>query len=93
MIQAEAQDSVGGQVEEACLGVGLMIQAEAQDSVGGPKLLCEEVGIQAWWDMEAEELTEMDMVRTILGSEFFCVYLTASYLTSWFCRLEIATAI
>jgi hypothetical protein len=68
------------------------IQAEAQDSVGSLKMLCEEAGIQAWWDMEAEELTEMDMVRGILSSECFCVYLTASYLTSWFCRLEITTA-
>ncbi len=42
--------------------------------------------------MEAERLEVADMVRGVWNSRFFLVFLTKSYLTRWFCRLEATVA-
>ena len=68
-------------------------QAEAQNQVSLLSELLAKAGVTAWFDMDAEQLEGRDMVRGIWNSDVFVLYLTASYFTRWFCRLESEVAL
>ena len=67
-------------------------QLEAQNQCALLVRLLAEVGVDAWYDMDAERLEVCDMCRGIARSEFFLLYLTKSYFSRWFCRLEASVA-
>ena len=67
-------------------------QGEAQNQCLALAMLMSSAGVSAWYDMDAERLAVEDMCRGVATSRFFLIYLTKSYLTRWFCRLEAQVA-
>jgi len=67
-------------------------QHEAANQVAHLSVLLKERQVNAWLDMDAERLEARDMVRAIRNSKIFLLYLTKSYFTRYFCRLEASCA-
>jgi len=63
-------------------------QRDAANQVQNLHILLKEAGVASWYDMDAEKLEAIDMIRGIRDSKVFCVYLTEMYFTRYFCRLE-----
>jgi hypothetical protein len=67
-------------------------QMEAQNQCALLARLLSEARVPVWYDMDAERLEVSDMCRGIARSSFFLLYLTRSYFSRWFCRLEASVA-
>lgn len=67
-------------------------QGEAQNQVLALSMMLGTAGVDAWYDMDAERLCTADMVRGVATSRFFLIYLSRSYFSRWFCRLEAQVA-
>ena len=67
-------------------------QQEAQNQVAHLSVLLREVGATSWLDMDSERLEARDMARGISNSSTFLLYLTRSYFSRYFCRLESSVA-
>ncbi|GBG24154.1 Hypothetical Protein FCC1311_003722 [Hondaea fermentalgiana] len=67
-------------------------QREAQNQVQSLHLLLRNESVPCWYDMDAEKLEAVDMLRGIRDSKFFLLYLTEGYLERFFCRLEATFA-
>jgi hypothetical protein len=67
-------------------------QGEAQNQCLALAMLLSSADVSVWYDMDAERLAVEDMCRGVATSRFFLIYLTKSYFTRWFCRLEAQVA-
>lgn len=63
-------------------------QNQAQNQVQSLHLLLRKEDVPCWYDMDAEKLEPVDMLRGIRDSEYFVLYLTEGYLDRFFCRME-----
>jgi hypothetical protein len=67
-------------------------QHEAQFQCGLLALSLRQAKYSIWYDQDAERLEARDMVRGVANSDVFVLYLSKSYFTRYFCRLEATTA-
>lgn len=67
-------------------------QHEAQFQCGLLALSLRQAKYSIWYDQDAERLEARDMVRGVAHSDVFVLYLSKSYFTRYFCRLEATTA-
>ena len=69
------------------------MQAEASGEVGTLAAALQNVGVTAWRDMGALDLTEKGMRQGVWDSDVFCIFLTNSMLSRDFCLKEISWAL
>ena len=69
------------------------MRVQASGDVGTLCFFLEQLGLRAWRDMNADDLTEKGMRQGVFDSDVFVLFLTNSVLSRIFCLKEIQWAI
>jgi hypothetical protein len=68
-------------------------QMEAGGDVGTLFHVLKQLGLHCWRDMTQNKISLDGMRQGIYDSDVFILFLTNSFMSRWYCRAELATAI
>ena len=68
-------------------------QMEARGDVGTLSHVLKQLGLHCWRDMTQNKISLDGMRQGIYDSDVFVLFLTNSFMSRWYCRAELATAI